>query len=238
MLEVQTLENSQVVNQARSHIDTIFLDMDGTLLDLHYDNYFWLDIVINAYAEKNALPAAQAKELLIAKFMQQRGTLEWYCVDYWTEQLDLNIMRLKTDINDKIRFRDGTEHFLKQAKSAGYRLVLATNAHRKVLDLKLQTLDFAHYFDALYSSHDFGVAKEHELFWPRLNEEFAFDKARAMFVDDSVSVLESAKTYGIKETIIVSQPDLLAPVRKVDELGGFTVVNSLVELFDVLRPIA
>ena len=26
-------------------IDTVLLDMDGTLLDLHYDNHFWLEPV-------------------------------------------------------------------------------------------------------------------------------------------------------------------------------------------------
>ena len=24
-------------------VDTILLDMDGTLLDLHYDNHFWME---------------------------------------------------------------------------------------------------------------------------------------------------------------------------------------------------
>ncbi|HBT55971.1 MAG TPA: haloacid dehalogenase, partial [Pseudomonas sp.] len=24
-------------------IDTVLLDMDGTLLDLHFDNHFWLE---------------------------------------------------------------------------------------------------------------------------------------------------------------------------------------------------
>ncbi|HNG60363.1 MAG TPA: haloacid dehalogenase, partial [Cellvibrionaceae bacterium] len=34
-------------------IDTLLLDMDGTLLDLHYDNYFWLEYLPRAFAAKN-----------------------------------------------------------------------------------------------------------------------------------------------------------------------------------------
>ena len=28
-----------------SKIDTVLLDMDGTLLDLHYDSHFWLNVI-------------------------------------------------------------------------------------------------------------------------------------------------------------------------------------------------
>ena len=39
-----------------SGIDTILLDMDGTLLDLHYDNHFWQVYVPEKFAEKPGAP--------------------------------------------------------------------------------------------------------------------------------------------------------------------------------------
>ncbi|MDH3916294.1 MAG: haloacid dehalogenase, partial [Chromatiales bacterium] len=32
-----------------STVDTVLLDMDGTLLDLRFDNYFWQELVPSRY---------------------------------------------------------------------------------------------------------------------------------------------------------------------------------------------
>ena len=37
-------------------IDTVLLDMDGTLLDLRFDNYFWLELVPRKYGAMAMLP--------------------------------------------------------------------------------------------------------------------------------------------------------------------------------------
>ena len=33
------------------NVDLVLLDMDGTLLDLHYDSHFWLDYVPHAICQ-------------------------------------------------------------------------------------------------------------------------------------------------------------------------------------------
>ena len=63
-----------------SNIETVLLDMDGTLLDLHFDNYFWKTHVPIIYARKNDITPEQAFEKLLPHFQQHMGTLEWYCV--------------------------------------------------------------------------------------------------------------------------------------------------------------
>lgn len=45
-------------------IDTVLLDMDGTLLDLHFDNFFWLEYLPLRYAEQHSLPLPVAKARL------------------------------------------------------------------------------------------------------------------------------------------------------------------------------
>jgi len=60
-----------------STLDTVFLDMDGTLLDLHFDNHFWLEHLPLRYAQKNNLQPQVAKQQLMALLMAQSGSLNW-----------------------------------------------------------------------------------------------------------------------------------------------------------------
>ena len=69
---------------AWTQVDSILLDMDGTLLDLHFDNHFWLEHVPRRYGEKHGMSPAAAKAELYPRFRAIEGTLNWYCVDHWT----------------------------------------------------------------------------------------------------------------------------------------------------------
>jgi putative hydrolase of the HAD superfamily len=79
-------------------IDTVLLDMDGTLLDLHFDNHFWQEHVPVRYAERHGLPHAEARSRLTDIYRAKAGTLDWYCVDFWTRELQLDIARLKEEV--------------------------------------------------------------------------------------------------------------------------------------------
>ncbi|MEJ2034453.1 MAG: hypothetical protein P8Y63_15790, partial [Deltaproteobacteria bacterium] len=49
-------------------IDTVLLDMDGTLLDKHFDDYFWLRFVPENYALKYGGSIEDAQDKLYAMF--------------------------------------------------------------------------------------------------------------------------------------------------------------------------
>ena len=66
-------------------VDTVLLDMDGTLLDLHYDNFFWTQHLPRRYTEIHGGDLQTVSEELIARIMAERGSLNWYCLDYWSE---------------------------------------------------------------------------------------------------------------------------------------------------------
>ena len=36
-------------------IDTVMFDMDGTLLDLHFDNFFWLKLVPEHFSKHHGV---------------------------------------------------------------------------------------------------------------------------------------------------------------------------------------
>jgi putative hydrolase of the HAD superfamily len=200
-----------------STIDTVLLDMDGTLLDLHFDNHFWLEHVPKRYAEIHGLDPRLASEELMGRFDAVAGTLDWYCVDHWSRELGLDIVMLKQEVAHLIAVHPHVLEFLDALGAAGKRRVLVTNAHRKSLALKLAVTPLGERLDRLLCSHDFGLPKEDPRFWARLGEVEPFDPARTLFVDDSLAVLRSARDYGIARLLAISAPDSRQERRSVEE---------------------
>ena len=190
-----------------SAIDTVLLDMDGTLLDLHFDNHFWLEHMPRRYAEHHGISRAQADAELLPLFRDHAGHLTWYCLDFWSRELKLPIRELKREVAHLIALRPDADSFLAALRQAGKRLVLITNAHRDSLSLKMERIELAPYFERLISSHDYGFPKEDQQFWQALRADLGFDPARALFIDDSLPILRSARTFGIGELLAVRQPD-------------------------------
>lgn len=203
-----------------SRVDSVFLDMDGTLLDLHFDNHFWLSHVPLRYAEKHGLSHDAGREALMPRYQKVAGTMNWYCVDYWSRELQLDIARLKEEVAHLIAVHPYVVDFLQALHDANKRVVLVTNAHHKSLALKMQRTQLAPYFDAVLCAHDFGVPKEHPEFWQRLQEVEPFRAEATLLVDDSLPVLRSAQDYGIAHLLAVYQPDTRLPDKEVGEFAA------------------
>lgn len=208
-------------------IDTVLLDMDGTLLDLHFDNHFWQVYVPEKYAEHHGLSHADAHAECFRRYNAKAGTLDWYCVDYWTEALNLDIARLKEEVAHLIQVHPDVTEFLAAARAAGKRVAMVTNAHHKSLGLKLRRTDLEGYFDALHSSHSFGIAKENPAFWGALRQIEPFDPARTLLADDSLPVLRSAAAYGIRHLLAIRQPDTKQPPK---DTGEFPAIHRFSEV--------
>jgi putative hydrolase of the HAD superfamily len=201
--------------------------MDGTLLDLRFDNYFWRELVPERFAARQQLSAQQALEQLIPRFAAMQGTLEWYCTDYWSRELGLDIAGLKREVGSRVCFLPGAEQFLRHLRTRGLRVVLVTNAHHDSLRVKAQQTGLAGYFDLTLSSHQFGVPKEHAQFWPRLAMQLQFDPQRAVLIDDNLAVLRAAREYGIAQVVAVTRPDSAQPARAVSEFPSIAAVIDL-----------
>jgi putative hydrolase of the HAD superfamily len=206
---------------------TLMLDMDGTLLDLAFDNYMWKELVPRRYAAQNDLSFEEARELLMAKYKAVQGDLEWYCLDHWCDRLGIDVVQLHHDVSHRIGYLPGALEFLRQVHDQDIRVLLVTNAHRDTLALKDAITGLGDYFDGLHSSHDFGFAKESQEFWCALQEEVDFDPETTLFVDDSQPVLQSAKTYGIGRLVTVTHPDTTAPVKQGSEFRGVERVADM-----------
>ena len=217
-----------ILSQAQwSRIDTVLLDLDGTLLDLAFDNHFWRQRVPEAFAQRRAITLAQARAELQPRFAAREGTLDWYCVEYWSRELALDIRALKQEASHRIGWLPGAREFLERVRALGKRLVLITNAHPMALAIKDARTEVISYFDAGFSSHRFGAPKEDPQFWRELAKVENFDPARSLFVDDSVNVLRAAREAGVGLIYAVRMPDSSCAARTHEE---FPAVDAVAEL--------
>jgi len=213
-----------------SRIDHVLLDMDGTVLDLAFDTHFWLELVPARYARLHGLSVEQARQRLAPHFSGLQGRLEWYCLDHWSGLTGLDLAAMKAEVRERIAVLPGSQDFLDAVRGSGRSLWLVTNAHRDSWQLKMAQTGLTGHFDRILCAHDFGAPKEDARFWPALRAQHAFDPTRALFVDDSLAVLRSARAYGIGAIRAIRHPDSSQPKRVIEE---FEAVDRLGELLPV-----
>lgn len=211
-------------------IDTVLLDMDGTLLDLYFDNFFWRTHLPRRYAETKGLPEEEALAWLQKRFAEEHGKLNWYCLDFWQQELGLDIVALKREVSHLIAMRPHSAAFLDALAAAGKSIWLVTNAHMDSVDLKRAHTPLDRWLDRIISSHQLGAAKESPAFWSALQALHPFDVERTLFVDDTLSVLGAARAYGIRHLLCISHPDSSESAR---EVSGFPAITD----FDQVLPV-
>lgn len=210
-----------------SAIEAVLFDMDGTLLDLHFDNHFWLEHLPRRYGELHGLSTADAKTALYPRFAAKRGSLDWYCVDFWSRELGVDIEALKKEETIRIALRPYATDLLDWLGRHGKRRILATNAHRKSLELKLAHTTLGEHFELMVSSHDFGHAKEHDGFWTAIARKCHLQLERCLFIDDSLDVLRAAVRNGVGQVLAIPNPDSTGSSR---DTGEFVAVSDFRQL--------
>ena len=213
-------------------IDTVLLDMDGTLLDLHFDNHFWQTHMPQRYAESRGLSREAARDDLMSRYHARAGTLDWYSVDFWATALEIDVMRLKEEVAHLIAVHPSVTDFLAAVRAAGKRIALVTNAHHKSVTLKMARTGLRPHFDAIITSHELGLPKEDAGFWERLRHAEPFDPRRSLLVDDTLPVLDAARAFGIRELVAVLRPDTRQPVR---DTGDYPAIGSFAEIMPACR---
>ena len=218
-----------------SQIDTVLLDMDGTLLDLHFDNYFWLRFMPEKYAEMYGIDHSEAHQVLKQASDETYGTLNWYCLDYWSERLSMPVAELKQDIIEKIQYRPHVKDFLEMLKQQGKRAVIVTNAHRDSVNLKMARTGLDQLVDRIISSHDYQEPKESQAFWQHLQQDEPFDIDRTLLIDDSQAVLKSAEKWGFKHLLTIFHPDSQKAPNTNSEHPGIHHFDQLLQEESLLK---
>lgn len=179
-------------------IDTVLLDLDGTLLDQAYDNHIWRDLIPHRFAVSRGLDLHQAYAEIARLFDGRSGTLDWYDIDYWTRTLGVDVAGLHREVRSHVAWLPGAQEFLRRMRASGKRLVLLTNSHPLALAVKHEQSGVLDHLDAAASSQEFGAPKEHPRFWEAARARFRFDPARSLFADDNAKMLDAARQAGIR----------------------------------------
>ena len=205
------------INLDRDSIDTVLLDMDGTLLDLYFDYYFWTQHLPKKYNQIHSGDIEQTTLYIANRLAKKQGQLEWYCTDYWTEQFGLNIIQAQTEVKHLIQERPQVIEFLECLGTNQKNRVLITNSDRPSIKLKFANSAIEPLLDQVISSHDYRAAKEDQQFWQQLQSNLDFDPASTLFIDDSESVLDSAQQFGIKHLLSIKQPISTQPREDISQ---------------------
>lgn len=208
--------------------DTCVLDMDGTLLDLHFDNQVWNQQLPRQLAAQRGLSLTAASEEVRRSLASQRDSLLWYCMEHWSEVFALELSAIEAQLEHLICIRPGVEAFLNFLREREVRLILATNAHPQSLTRKLAVTGIGQYFETIVSAHEFGFAKEHDNFWSLFAERCAIRRETTVFIDDNPRVLAAAQRFGIRHLFGIAQPDSRGTGI---EDSGFVRLHDFAELY-------
>ena len=208
-------------------ITTVLLDMDGTLLDKYYDDYFWEQYLPKVYGEKHGIEEAEAQQELYRRYRAVEQTLMWTDLHYWSAELGIDIIRLKQEVDHLISANPHAIDFLQFLQHQQKKVYLVTAAHRTALDIKMNKVDLKRYFHQMICAEELGRAKEEVAFWELLEERLGFRRDHTLFADDNLNVLKAARRHGIKYLVHVAKPSSRQPPRYSEE---FTSVSTFDEL--------
>jgi 5'-nucleotidase len=208
-------------------IKYVLLDMDGTLLDKYFDDYFWEHLLPEKYAEKKHITFGRAKEELLGKYKIHEGTLNWTDIDFWSGEVEIDIPALKEQMKHLIEVHPHVEDFLGMLKRHKKKVFLVTNAHYKVLDLKLRKTDIGRFFDAAVTSFEIGYPKEMIEFWEKAQRQLGFDKEKSLFIDDTKAVLDTAGKFGIRYILYKAYASSRAEIGKSVKYQSITDFREL-----------
>ncbi len=212
------------------NVDTVLLDMDGTLLDLHFDNFFWQEHLPQRYAEIKGLDPQVTRNEIQQHTNSIRGSLNWYSTDYWSDFLGVDVVRLKHEISHRVAIRPYCIEFLDALREAGKDVVMVTNAHQDSLALKMEITLLTEKFHSMITVHEFSLPKENPKCWDEVNKRHPFDREKTLLVDDNLAVLESARRYGIRGLLAIQQPDSQRPQQVIE---GFDAIDHFDEILPV-----
>ena len=214
----------------------LMFDMDGTLLDLAFDDWFWNSCLNQAHAAAHQLSLEASREQLYQYYLQHQHSLAWYSSNYWSKTIGVDVLALQQQHQQRIQARTGCFELLEQLKAQGYRCWLVTNADCATLALKLQNVDLSPYFEVIVSSESLGAAKEDQGFWQALQALHPFDAGHSVMIDDTAKVLASAQQYGIGHLLMIAQPSSQSPAKMAAEMP-FQAIHDLSDIMTYLQQV-
>ncbi|MEO5864055.1 MAG: HAD family hydrolase [Nitrospiraceae bacterium] len=194
-----------------NEIDDVLLDMDGTLLDRHFDNFFFEEELPRRYAALHGLPFEESRDRLMAMYRSVEGELAWTDLHYWTERVGIDVVAMHRELDHMIGFLPGAEAFLVELKRRGKRITILTNAHRAGVDVKTVKTGLNYRVDRIVDAFEVGYLKMRPEYWPTCQRLVGFEPKRSLFIDDDEGCLVAAEQFGIGQIVHSSKSSTQLP---------------------------
>ncbi|MBK9946439.1 MAG: HAD hydrolase-like protein [Nitrospira sp.] len=208
-----------------SQIDDVLLDMDGTLLDRHFDNFFFEEELPRRYAALHRLSFEESRKRLMAMYRSVEGELAWTDLNYWTRRVGIDVVAMHKELDHMIGFLPGAEEFLRHLQQLGKRVTIITNAHSTGVSVKISKTGLDRYVDRIVDAFEVGYLKMRPEYWPNCQRLLGFDPKRSLFMDDDEGCLTAARAFGLAHLVHSAKSSSQlppAPLPQFFSVTGFT----------------
>ena len=206
----------------------ILSDLDGVILDLNYDMKFWQSWLPEHVANQTNQSIEETQAEIQAEINKQRGTLNFYNLNYWDDFLNVDCMQIIKEKEEKCSYLEGSHEALQRLSALKNPKHILTNGDPRVQEYKAQSQDFWRFFDSIFYSMRAGYPKEQKEFWAlaRHNLNLCFEDA--MFIDDGYNVVTAAVKAGLKKVIWIT------PGKNRILQNGIETFPRLIDLVDAI----
>ena len=198
---VQSWQNKQAL---------IFI-LDESLLDPSFNHHFWQEIIPKTYANLHSISLSQAQSLISTHKTAAQGSLNDYSIDYWEKTLGINLLTLAKQHAHLIRLNKYSEKFLFYIHNLTQRpkCHLVSNEHPDYLNFQLQLTGLECFFDVVTSSHEIGMPKQKQEFWPQYFKYLNLNAKNTVLLGGDSIAVRSAFDAGLE--IIANKKDTMDP---------------------------
>ncbi|OGW68254.1 MAG: hypothetical protein A3H49_11070 [Nitrospirae bacterium RIFCSPLOWO2_02_FULL_62_14] len=208
-------------------IDDVLLDMDGTLLDRDFDNFFFEEELPRRYATLHRIAEPAARERLFALYRSVEGELAWTDLHHWTRTLGIDVVAMTRELSDRIGYLPGVEAFLGAMRAKRKRMTVLTNAHADGVVIKCRKTGVDKKVDRIVNAFEVGCLKMRPDYWPACQKLVGFDPGRALYIDDDEACLAAAQAFGIRHIYHSAKSSTKLPAHPSSR---FTPVENLQDL--------
>ena len=182
----------------------ILLDLDGVILNLEYDVKFWQSWLPDHVANQSNRSLEEIKAEIQAEIDIQRGTLNFYDLNYWDNLLNVDCMNIIKEQEEKCSYLEGSYEALQRLSTLKNPMHILTNGDPRAQEYKAETQNFLEFFDSIFYSMHAGYSKEEKEFWALARHNLNLDFEDAIFIDDDFKVITAAAKAGIKQVIWIT----------------------------------
>ena len=207
----------------------ILSDLDGVILDLAYDIKFWELWLPEQVANQTNKSVEETKAEIKAEIDIQRGTLNFYDLNYWDDLLNVDCMQIFKEKTERCSYLGGSYEALQRLSTLKNPKYILTNGDPRIQEYKAETQNFLEFFDSIFYSMHVGYPKESKEFWALARHNLNLDFEDTIFIDDDFKVATAAAKAGIKQVAWITPGKNRILQNKVETFAS---------LFDLVRTIA